>query len=213
MIKMKKCLLAISCLCIAFATFVGCSSEQTETAPFELNLFNESVELELFEEFDLQYTATDDKKLTWIVADPSIATVSNGKIVALKEGETTVTLQSGTIKDVCTIKVNGLKGELFNIAVEQAQVSLYAGENYTINPTVTYGSKTLENATFTYESFDSAVASVSSTGVLTANTVGTTSVSVTATALQSTIERDGPRSLPQPIMMPLLTIQTPATFP
>ena len=181
--KNSKWLLAMGCVCIALSAAVGCDSG-TEV---ELNLVQESVELELFEEHDLEYTATEGATLIWSVADSSIVTVVNGKLVALKEGETTVTLQSGKVSDVCTIKVNGLNTALLNVSAEQSQVALYAGETYTLAPTVTYGTKTLEEADFSYESSDPTVVSVSESGVVTATAVGQASVFVTATVFEKSV--------------------------
>ena len=184
--KKNKWLLAIGCLCIALGTAVGCKRNK-QTTPFELNLVSESVELELFEELDLEYTYTGEGALSWSVEDPSVVTVSNGKLVAVGQGETTVTVQVGNVNDVCTVKVNGVNADLLSVAVEKPHVSLYSGDVYTVKPTVTYGEKTIENATFSYESENTGVVSVSSEGKLTANSIGTTSVYVTATALQKTI--------------------------
>ena len=206
--KKNKWLLTMACACISLGSMTGCEgmiekinqflppelgivlplpNGGESTSEIELNLVEESVEMELFEELDLEYTYTGEEALSWSVADPSVVTVSNGKLVALKQGETTVTVQSGDVSDVCSVKVNGMKKELLSVAVEKAQPSLYIGESDIIKPTVTYGMKIIEDATFTYESFDTAVASVSQAGVLTANSVGTTSVSVTATAMQTTV--------------------------
>ena len=183
MMKNSKWLLAIGCVCIALSAAVGCDSE-TEV---ELNLVQESVELELFEEHDLEYTATEGATLTWSVADPSIVTVENGKLVALQEGETTVTLQSGEVSDICTIKVNGLNTALLNVCAGQSQVALYTDETYTLAPTVTYGTKTLEEVSFSYESSESTLVSVSNEGVVTANAVGQASIFVTTTVFDKSV--------------------------
>lgn len=189
--KKNKWLLTMACACVALVSMAGCELKLPfgdDPAPqIELNLVEESVEMELFEELDLEYTYTGERTLVWSVADPSIVTVANGKLVALKEGETTVTVQGGDVSDVCSVKVSGFKKGLLNVAVEKAQTSLYVGESDIIKPMVTYGTKVIEDATFTYESFDTAVASVSQAGVLTANSVGTTSVSVTANVLQTMV--------------------------
>lgn len=181
--RKNKWLLAIGCACIALGAAVGCDQGTT----VELNLVQESVELELFEEYDLDYTATEGATLTWSVADSSIVTVENGKLVALKEGETTVTLQSGEVSDVCTIKVNALNTALLNVSAGQSQVSLYAGETCTLTPAVTYGTKTMEEVSFSYESSADTLVSVSNEGVVTANAVGQASIFVTATVFDKSV--------------------------
>lgn len=203
--KKSKFLLVMACACVSMGVTAGCdkgeisSSDQT----IELNIVEESVDLELFEEYDLQFTYNGEEALSWIVEDSSVVTVTNGKLVALKEGETTITVRSGETSDVCAIKVNGVKTELLKVSVEQPQISLYCKMNTIIDPTVTYGAKIIDDVIFSFESSDASVASVSNAGVLTANSVGTTSVSVTATALQTsvgcivdvTVEKSGAISL------------------
>ena len=192
MIKKSKCWLLIGFLCLALSVAAGCNGEGVSSGggqptKIELNLVQESVELELFEEHDLQYTYTGQETLSWSVADSSIVSVVDGKLVALKEGETTVTVQSGELSDVCAVKVNGVKSELLNVFISQTQVSLYAGETYELTPTVKYGAKVIEEVNFSYESSNAAIVSVSTTGVLTATSIGEVSVSIVATALQTSV--------------------------
>ena len=57
------------------------------------------------------YNATN-KSLVWESSDPSIVTVdSNGNIVALKEGEVTITVRTkdGKVKETCVVKVEKVK--------------------------------------------------------------------------------------------------------
>ena len=188
----SKWLLALACACVALGVSAGCgagdkgSTNGNQTA-IELNIVNDSVELELFEEYELQYTYTGETALSWSVEDPSIVTVENGKLVALKEGETIVTVKVGKLSDVCTVKVNGVKADLLKISVDNSQISLYAGETYTVAPTVSYGKKVLSDATFSYESSDLSIAEISETGVLTAKSVGNASIIITGNALGSTV--------------------------
>ena len=191
--KNSKWLLAAACLGIAMGAMVGCNQGEDNSSSgepqnkIELNLTNESVVLELFEEYELSYDYTGEEALSWIVGDASIVSVVNGKLVALKEGETTVTVQVGELSDVCTVKVNGMKAELLNISANASQISLYAGDNYTIEPKVLYGTKHLSDATFSYESSNSSIVEVSPAGVLTAKTVGDATIIITGNALGSTV--------------------------
>ncbi|MBE7100856.1 MAG: hypothetical protein E7364_04525 [Clostridiales bacterium] len=188
----NKWLLALACACMALGVATGCkgssgSSTGGDQTSIELNIVSESVELELFEEYDLQYTYTGEKALSWRVEDSSVVTVENGKLVALKEGETTVTVQVGKLSDICTVKVNGIKSELLKISVDNSQISLYAEETCAIVPTVVYDTKLLSDVTFSYESSDSSVVTVSESGVLTAKSVGNASIIITGNALGSTV--------------------------
>ena len=192
--KKSKWLLTTACLCIAMGAASGCkllgnnsSSEGEPQTKIELDLVSESVVLELFEEYELKYNYTGGETLSWSVDDASIVSVVNGKLVALKEGETTVTVQVGDLSDVCTVKVNGVKLDMLSVSVKESSVALYTGDSYTLSPTVVYGAKTLENCMFSYESSNAEIVSVSSSGELTANAAGNATIIVTASALGKSV--------------------------
>ncbi len=190
--KKSKWLLATACLCIAMGAIAGCNNDNNSSGgesqtKIELDIASESVVLELFEEYALEYNYTGKETLSWSVEDPSIVSVVGGKLVALKEGETTVTVQVGNLSDVCTVKVNGVQLDMLNVSVDESSLSLYAGDSHTLLPTVVYGTKVLNDCTFSYESMDADVVSVSSSGVLTAKSVGNATVIVTASALGKSV--------------------------
>lgn len=54
----------------------------------------------------LPATTTDDRTAVWNSSNPAVATVdNNGKIIALKEGTTTITVTVGAFTDTCTVTV------------------------------------------------------------------------------------------------------------
>ena len=146
--KNSKWLLAILCACVAMGTASACGgagdgSTGGQPTKVELTLSQESVQLELFEEYDLQYAYNGEEALVWSVEDSSVVTVQNGKLVALKEGTTTVSVQGGELSDTCTVQVKGVDPSLLKVAVAKAQIGLYVGDSYSLMPTVTYGTKDL----------------------------------------------------------------------
>jgi len=53
----------------------------------------------------IDYSYSGKKTLKWTSSNEAIATVSNGKVTAKKEGTVTITLTDGTYKDTLTLKV------------------------------------------------------------------------------------------------------------
>ena len=185
-----KWLLSIGCMAIACAGFAACNGNTTgggNTPTYTLNIVNESVTLELLQEYELQYAYDGEETLVWTVENPDVVTVENGKLVALAAGETAVSVQAGKLFDTCVVKVNSVNVDLLKISTESTQISLYAEETYTLKPTLTYNGTILDVADFVYDVDTQSVVEISETGVLTAKDVGEASVSIMATAFEKTV--------------------------
>ncbi|MEI3325469.1 MAG: leucine-rich repeat protein [Thomasclavelia sp.] len=126
------------------------------------------------------YTIADNSQLTWTSSNPSVATVDeNGVVKGISEGEAIITVKTAngltatstvTVKDeyipITSVKLN--KKEL--VMKKETSNSLKA----TINP-----SNTTDDKKITWTSSNNEIATVGSTGVLTARKPGT--VTITAT--------------------------------
>ena len=74
--------------------------------PITLALGSENAGMILGDETELAINYNGEKSaLSWSSSDPSVATVENGVVAALSEGETTVTVTDGTRTDTCTVTV------------------------------------------------------------------------------------------------------------
>ena len=71
----------------------------------ELSVSPANLILEAGESFTAETFYRGSKKLTWTSSNNSVATVSNGKIKALKNGSATITVSDGTHKDTVSLKV------------------------------------------------------------------------------------------------------------
>ena len=131
---MKKNILNLYLLFTVGIAFTSCSKEDNPIAGARICL-DELTDLpnNLFigNEIKLKSTVTTDegteKTITWTSYNPAVASVTNGKLTALKEGITTITAQTGkqteiyivTVRDLLTydegVVINGLKWATRNV--------------------------------------------------------------------------------------------------
>ncbi|MGM9644356.1 MAG: Ig-like domain-containing protein, partial [Eubacteriales bacterium] len=122
----------------------------------------------------------DITDVEWTSSKPSVATVSSdGVVTALSAGTTTITATSvdGGIKANCTIAVQAANIAVTGISLNKTRTAMNVGATETLTATIFPGNAT--NKTVSWKSSDTTVASVSN-GVVTANSVGTATITVTS---------------------------------
>ena len=119
-----------------------------------------------------------DKTVTWESSDPTVATVENGKITALKVGTTTITVKTtdGEFTATCTVTANPVA--VTGVTLNKSETTLVVGGEETLTATVAPDNAT--DKTVTWESSDPTVATVEN-GKITALKVGTTTITVKTT--------------------------------
>lgn len=183
----KKFLLPLLMLCVgSFFAAAACESEEDtspeeESTSIEITLSQENVQIQTYQEFLLTASYEGEETVVWTVADPTIVSVENGKLVGLKAGTTTVTVTAGSVTDTCTVTVSPLDEAKISLRVAEPNVSLYKDDQKQIEVTATYYGMALDEATKTYESSDSNVVSVDANGKMTAKSFGRATVSVSCT--------------------------------
>ena len=114
-----------------------------------------------------------DKNVVWTSSDNSVATVSNGKVTAVKAGTATVKATCGGKTAECVVTVTVPTG---SITLNKTVLSLSVGESATLTATVKPDNASDKNVVWT--SSDNSVATVSN-GKVTAVKAGTATVKAT----------------------------------
>ena len=118
-----------------------------------------------------------NKNVTWTSSNSSVASVSNGKITALKAGKVTITVQTadGGKTATCEVTVNAKVYPVTGVTLDKTSATLTEGDELTLTATVNPDNATNKNVTWT--SSNSSVASVSN-GKITALKAGKVTITV-----------------------------------
>lgn len=116
------------------------------------------------------------QEVTWSSSKPAVATVNaNGLVTGVAAGTAEITATSKddpSFKDVCTVTVNNIP--VSSVELDKTTLSLTEGETYTLKATVKPDDAADKTPTWT--SSNTAVATVSSEGVVTAVKAGTATI-------------------------------------
>ena len=118
-----------------------------------------------------------NKSVTWSSSNSSVASVSGGKITAKKAGSCNITAKtSNGKKATCkvTVKAKPKTVAVTGIKLNASSVTITAGKTYKLVATISPSNAT--NKKFTWYYSDSAVATVSGNGVVTAKKPGTCTI-------------------------------------
>ena len=146
----------------------------------------DTTSLTLTEEETYSLTATvapanaTDKSVTWTSSNTAVATVSSaGVVTAVKAGSATisVTTTDGGKKATCSVTVNPI--HVTGVTLNKTSLTLTIGETETLTATVSPANAA--DKSVTWSSSNTSVATVSSSGLITAKAVGTTTITVTTT--------------------------------
>ena len=128
-----------------------------------VTLNKESLSLKIGESETL--TATSNGDVTWTSSNPNVASVNNGKVIAISEGEALITATSGKANAICRVKVLPLD----NVSLEEHEITLYVGETHEL--------KANSTGSLIWTSNDESIAKVNN-GLVAAIKVGETTIIV-----------------------------------
>ena len=119
-----------------------------------------------------------NKNVGWKSSNTSVATVSNGKVTAVKAGSATITVttEDGSKTATCEVTVNAKVYPVTGVSLNQTSVSLTEGDDFDLTATVYPSNAT--NKKVTWSSSDTSVASVKN-GMVVAIKPGTAIITVT----------------------------------
>ena len=123
-----------------------------------------------------------DKSVTWASSNTSVATVSSsGLVTAMAVGSATITVTAndGRKKATCLVTVNEEVVPVKSVRVDKTSLTMTEGDTQTLTVTVVPDNAT--DKSVTWSSSNAFVATVSSSGVVTAKTAGTATITVTTT--------------------------------
>ena len=160
-------LLMLVCLIITLALPV------TANAAVKIN--KTSVSVLRGKTYNLKITGTK-KKIKWTSSNKKIATVSaSGKIKGIKKGRCNIYAKVGKKKYTCKVTV---KQPVTSIKLSKKSISLNKGKKYTLKARI--APKSAANKAVVWKSSNTKIASVSSKGVVTSKSAGTTTITATA---------------------------------
>ena len=102
-----------------------------------------------------------NKNVTWSSSNGTVASVSNGKVIALKAGKATITVKTedGGKTATCEVTVNAKVYPVTGVTLDKTSVELKEGDEFTLTATIKPENATNKNVI--WSSSDSTVASVS----------------------------------------------------
>ena len=130
---------------------VTVSKKVIVVSSIELN----KTELALVEEEEFTLVATvkpddaTDKTVSWSSSDPSVATVAEGKVKALKEGTATITAKAGDKSSACLVTIAKKVIAVESISLNKETLSLTKGQSETLIATVKPDDATDKTVTWT----------------------------------------------------------------
>ena len=117
--------------------------------------------------------AAEYETILWTSSDPSVVSVTNGTISARKIGSAQITASAaGVTSSPCQVTVS--KTPVSNVSLDKSSVSILEGESLSLKVTVSPSDAT--NGSVTWSTGNSKIATVSSTGTITAVEEGETTI-------------------------------------
>lgn len=128
-----------------------------------------------------------DKTITWSSSNAQIAAVGDdGKVIAVKEGEATITAKAGDKSATCKVKVSAPYIPVSGISLNKSSLELKKGNSETLVATVSPNNAT--EPVVTWNSSNESVAKVDQEGKVTALNSGTATITAKAGNYSATCE-------------------------
>lgn len=167
--KARSATVSIQCGTVKQSFTVKQDAAQSQTVEVESITLNTS-ELSLAPGASETLSATvlpenaTDKTVTWSTSNAEIATVTDGKVTAVKEGEAIITAKAGEKEATCKVTVKAAVIAVKSVTLNKTELALTPGESETL--TVTVAPENATDKTVTWSSSDEEIASVDQEGVV-----------------------------------------------
>ena len=171
------------------ATIAGCNDDENDSGNRNpahtvesISLKPYSLALEAGQEATLSVAVAPDDAtgytVTWKSDDDKVATVSDGTVTAVAEGETVVTATAGGKSAACTVTVTAKTVAVESVELNLTELNLQIGETAALEATVKPDDAT--DKVIAWKSDDDKVATVDGNGRVTAAGSGRTTVTASA---------------------------------
>lgn len=124
-----------------------------------------------------------DKAVTWSTSKSDVATVENGKVVAIKEGEAVISAKAGEKSATCKVIVNKKVIAVSSVELNKNTIELVEGESETLVATVNPDDAT--DKTVTWSSSDESIVIVEN-GKVSAIKEGSATITAAAGDIEAT---------------------------
>lgn len=158
----------------------SCTIEVIGKAVTKVQLTSTSVNVGSSKTIQMTVTPSDyDRSFTWRSGDESIATVVDGVVTGHSIGSTTITVTAASgVSGSCTVTVLSPSS---SITLSDTAITLEAGTSYLLTATLVPEDST---DTLTWTSGSTSIATISSSGLVTAKSAGTTFITVKSSSGQ-----------------------------
>ena len=173
---------------LLFSTLMcGCkkntpSEDVPEESPIKLS--QTSITLSEDKTFQLEAIISEEikgKMLFWTMRDEQIATVENGLVTAIKEGNTICTVQCGQYSAKCAVNVTAFEPEkALQIHLTKTSFNLNVNDIFDLPITVSFGEQMVTDYTLTGEAVDQSIAKIENNAIV-ALAAGSTEIVLSAT--------------------------------
>ena len=162
-------------------TRATCNQASAAPTAITLNPSTVSINMGFTETLSVSVTPSNaNSTVTWESSNPSVATVNNGVVTPVSVGYTKITATStanNAVKGYANVTVTNDPIPVTGVSLNKSTLSLSLGKTSQLSATVSPSSATNKNVT--WSSTNPSVASVSSSGLVTALSLGTSTIRVT----------------------------------
>ena len=125
-----------------------------------------------------------DKSVTWTSSNTDIATVSDGLVTAIAEGNAVITAKAGGKSSTCAVSVKKSVVAVTSVTLSRTSLNLTKGQSESLSATLSPDNAT--DKTVTWSSSDATIASVDQNGRVTALKSGNASIMAKAGEMSAT---------------------------
>lgn len=184
MIYMKKYFkyICVSLFCIFLTTIIP-----TKVNANSITINKSKITLGVGYSEKIGYTLSEGLSsgdIIWTSSNENVATVINGKVIAISEGWSIITASINGKKSTCRVTVTSNYVSVTSLKLNKSNTTILVGNTEKLAGTISPSNST--NKTITWTSSNPSVATVDSFGTISAKSVGTTTITASISGFKAT---------------------------